>query len=153
MKKSALPERKADLLVQKVGEELIVYDRVSHQAHSLNRTASVVFEKLDGKRPLESVAKDLGKVLGRAPQKALVDATVNELASAGLLREGSSLPRRSVLRGLAAGLLPVVASITVPSAAAAASCLPDGDSCVYGADCCGLSCVDVGSFVFECTTL
>lgn len=150
-KSTTVPARRDDLIVQKLGEEVIVYDRVSHQAHSLNRTASVVFEKLDGKRPLESVAKDLGKALGRPPQKELVDATVNELASAGLLRPGASLPRRSVLRGLAAGLLPVVASLAVPPAAAAASCAAYGGSCLYDSDCCaGLYCIQTGTFTFEC---
>lgn len=48
IKKNAMPARRDDLLVQKVGEEGIGYDVASHRTHSLNRTASLVFEKLDG---------------------------------------------------------------------------------------------------------
>lgn len=135
MKKNAVPVRRDDLLVQKVGDEVIVYDLASHRAHSLNRTASLVFEKLDGKRPIGGVAKDLGKALGQPPSKELVAAAVNELASADLLRPGAALPRRSVLRGLAAGLLPVVVSIAVPNAASAGSCKTEG-SCLSDVDCC-----------------
>jgi hypothetical protein len=148
MKKTAGPERRDDLLVQKVGDEMIVYDLASNRAHSLNRTASLVFEKLDGKRPLDGVAKELGKALGKAASKDLVAAAVDELAKADLLRPGAALPRRSVLRGLAAGLLPVVVSIAVPTAASAQSCIAAYSSCAYyGADgCCpGLNCEFYGS--------
>jgi hypothetical protein len=85
----------------------------------------------------------VGKVLGKVPQKEIVAAAVNELAAADLLRPGATLPRRTVLRGLAAGLLPVVASIAVPSAASAASCGAGGDVCVsgpYGNCCPGYTC-------------
>lgn len=148
MKKNAVPMRRDDLLVQKVGEEVIVYDLASNRAHSLNRTASLVFEKLDGKRPIDLLAKDLGKALGQPASKELVAAAVNELASADLLRPGTALPRRSVLRGLAAGLLPVVVSIAVPNAASAQSCLAAYSSCAYygaGGCCVNLYCEFYGS--------
>jgi Coenzyme PQQ synthesis protein D (PqqD) len=146
MKRNAVPARRDDLLVQKVGEEVIVYDLASNRAHSLNRTAALVFEKLDGKRPIDAVAKDLVKTLGQPASKKLVAAAVNELASADLLRPGAALPRRSVLRGLAAGLLPVVVSIAVPNAASAQSCSNVGGPCTYNSDCCpGLICFSIGS--------
>lgn len=141
--KSAILERRDGLIVQKLGDEAIVYDRVSHRAHSLNRTAALVFDKLDGKTDLAGIGRQVGKALGPVPKDEIVAAAVNELASADLLRPGSSLPRRTVLRGLAAGLLPVVATIAVPSAAAAGSCLTYGDPCIpfYANLCCaGLAC-------------
>ncbi len=54
-KKIGVPVRKDDLLVQKLGEETIVYDLSAHRAHSLNRTAGLVFEKLDGKRDVDAI--------------------------------------------------------------------------------------------------
>lgn len=137
-----VPERREDLIVQKLGEEVIVYDRTSHRAHSLNRTAALVFEKLDGKNDLDGVARHLGKALGGSRQKEIVASAVNELAAADLLRPGAALPRRLVLRGLAVGLLPVVSSIAVPAATNALSCVEDGGSCYSGSsDCCpGLEC-------------
>ena len=153
-KKTGVPVRKDDLLVQKLGEETIVYDLSAHRAHSLNRTAGLVFEKLDGKKNLDEVSRGLGKALGRPPQAALVTAAINELAAADLLQPGTALPRRSVLRGLAAGLLPVVATIAVPGAAAAASCFVDGDPCTIpggSGECCyGLSCLDCGGGDIAC---
>jgi len=148
-KKSAVPGRRDDLIVQELGDEAIVYDQVSHRAHSLNRTAALVFEKLDGKRDLNEVARQVGKALGRSPQKDLVAVAVNELAAADLLRPGAALPRRSLLRGLAIGLLPAVVSIAVPPAAQAQSCTPAGFPCTiqFGSgECCpGLTCDFFGS--------
>ncbi len=153
-KKTEAPLRKDDLLVQKLGDETIVYDVSAHRAHSLNRTAGLVFEKLDGKKNLEEVSRGLGKALGRPPEAALVSAAINELAAADLLQPGTALPRRSVLRGLAVGLLPVVVSLSVPPAASAQSCTPDGGACSYGGalgECCyGLSCLDCGSGDIAC---
>ena len=153
-KLSTVPERRDDLIVQKVGDEVVVYDRVSHRAHSLNRTAALVFEKLDGKNDLAGVARHVGRALGRSPQKQIVASAVNELAAADLLRPGASLPRRTVLRGLAAGLLPVVVSIAVPAAAAAMSCIAEFGPCTYTSECCaGLTCWDptcCGSGFLQC---
>jgi hypothetical protein len=144
-------KRRDDLIVQKLGEEAIVYDRVSHRAHSLNRPAALVFDSLDGKRSLADVTKGVAKTLGKTKADGIVAAAINDLEAAGLMVPGAALPRRSVLRGLAAGLIPVVASIAVPPAAAAASCIVDGGSCVYTSDCCpGLICIDVGSGILEC---
>ena len=150
-KKSQLPVRREDLIVQKLGEEIIVYDRATHRAHSLNRSASLVFEQLDGKHDAAGIAKQLGQSLGRTSQAEIVATALNELAEANLLQPGAALPRRSLLRGLAVALIPVVATIAVPTAAAAASCAAYGDTCVYGSDCCaGLYCVQTGSFTFQC---
>ena len=139
--------RKDDLIVQSVGEEAIVYDRSSHRAHSLDRTAARVFEKLDGNNDLNAVARHVGKALRRKPHQELVAAAVNELAAAGLLRPGTALPRRSMLRGLAAGLLPALVTIAVPKAAQAMSCIGDELPCVPLVDvCCDPSriCFDIG---------
>jgi hypothetical protein len=139
-KKLAAPEKRDDLIVQKLGEEMIVYDRRTHRAHSLNRSAALVFEKLDGKRDVGGVARELGTTLAPAGRTEIVATAVNELAAADLLKPGADLPRRTILRGLAAGLVPVVVSIAVPSAAAALSCVPPGGSCYYDSECCSGSC-------------
>jgi hypothetical protein len=124
--------------VQKLGEEAIVYDPASNRAHSLNRTAALVFEKLDGKRSLSDLARVLGNSLGRSREDEIVASAVNDLAEADLLRPGAELPRRSVLRGLALSLLPAVVSIAVPKAASAQSCIALGDACsAAGTPCCG----------------
>ncbi len=153
-KKAHVPERKSELIVQKVGDEAVVYDPASHRAHSLSRSASLVFEQLDGRQDLASVARVVGKALGPGPHQKIVGTAVNELAAADLLRPGAALPRRSVLRGIAAGLVPVVVSIAVPPAAHAQSCAGPGDPCTvpgFQGECCyGLSCFDFGSGDIHC---
>lgn len=146
-KRSKGPERREDLIVQKVGDEVIVYDKASHRAHSLNRPAALVFEQLDGKTDLAGVARRVGKVLGEPHKDEIVAKAVNELAAADLLQPGAALPRRSMLKG-AAALLPVVVSIAVPPAAASGSCLPDGDPCFSGSDCCSTFC---NSYYYGCS--
>jgi len=147
-----LPARKDDLIVQKLGEDVIVYDRSAHRAHSLNRTAALVFEKLDGRNDLPGVARHVTTVLGRGPSDEIVANAVNELAAADLLRPGASLPRRVILRGMTAALVPVITSIAVPPAASAASCLPGGDPCVSNSECCSNYCVSYGSPPFCATS-
>jgi hypothetical protein len=99
-----------------------------------------VFEQLDGKSDLAGVTQKVGKAVGREHQEAVVAAALNELAAADLLQKGAALPRRSLLRGLAASLLPVVVSLAVPPAAHAQSCLTDGQPCSIGTECCSGLC-------------
>ncbi len=40
--------RHTDLLVEKIGDETILYDGQRQLAHSLNRSASIVWENSDG---------------------------------------------------------------------------------------------------------
>jgi len=40
--------RSADLIVDSVGDELLVYDSVSHRAHSLNSVGAAVWRACDG---------------------------------------------------------------------------------------------------------
>lgn len=152
-RKRLAPLKKDGLVVQNLGDESIVYDPVSHRAHALNRVAALVFERLDGKHDIDALARQVGRALERPPQKALVTAAVNELAAASLLETPiDALPRRAMLRGLAAGLTPLVISVAVPAAGGAASCLPPSGICVVTAECCdGLSCEYLGyGYGFQC---
>jgi hypothetical protein len=144
--KRVAPVRKGGLVVQDLGDEVIVYDPLSHRAHALNRTAALVFERLDGKHDINAVARHVGQALEMPPQRALVTAAVNELSAASLLATPvDALPRRAMLRGLAAGLTPLVISVSVPAAAGAGSCLNLEDTCVSPSDCCaGLDCEYLG---------
>jgi hypothetical protein len=160
VKKMGLPKKRSELIVQRLGSEMLVYDQTSHRAHSLNETATLVFEKLDGKKDVSRIASELGKSLGTKNSPALVAAAVNDLAEAKLIEPGAVLPRRSVLRGIAAAAIPLVASVAVPPAVAAASCVGFGSPCtpgMYGSsDCCyGLSCVPQSfyPFAYTCTAL
>src|SRR4051812_3826506 len=119
--------RKKGLIVEEVAGETLVYDLDRHRAHRLNRTAAAVWAACDGRAGAAEIARSLrGEVPGVS--RELVDFAIAKLDRAHLLVEGSGITRRSALRRLsvAAALVPLVTSIVVPEAAAAASCSPVG---------------------------
>lgn len=154
--------RESALLVETLGQELLVFDSERQLAHSLNPVASIVWRACNGVRdPLE-----IATHCGLDPDAvALALAT---LSDNGLLAQPMpsgeatggvpGLSRRRMLkRTAAAGVgigfgLPVITSIVVPSAAAAGSvggggagpqCLTAGQICSgAGGTCCAdLLCV------------
>jgi hypothetical protein len=140
--------RRDGLLIRELPDEVLVYDRESHRAHCLNRSAAVVFRHADGNRTVADLANLLAPRAEPVAGAALVTLALGQLAEAGLLDSAplSTGPtRRAVIRRVGLGaalLLPVVASIVVPTPAEAAatcvsSCLnkPDGTPC----DCSGLA--------------
>ena len=86
-----------------------------------------MWQRCDGATPLETIAEAVQLCLGAADSRALVSATLRELANADLLVEsgevaGPDATRRALLqRGIAAALLPVVHSIVAPEPLAAQS--------------------------------
>jgi len=133
--------RSADLFVDTIGDELLVYDMTCHRAHSLNDVSAAVWKACDGTRSREQIAADTGLDLA-AVELALDNLSDIELIS-GHQRTGIS--RRTALRRItvgAAGLtvgaaaaggiaaaLPVIRSIHAPSAAMATSGGKAGNSC------------------------
>ncbi len=126
--------RQDELVVEELPGETLVYDLKRHKARCLNRTAALVWRRCDGQTTVPELAALLGEQLATPTDEAVVWMALDRLGRAHLLSEPVTLPadkaqysRREVLRTLrrAAGisLLPVVASIVAPRAAAAASCV------------------------------
>ena len=121
--------RRDGLLSEQVGSDVIVFDGARQEAHSLNRSASIVWQHCDGERSVPELAAVLGDELGIEPNDSLVEFALDELSRAHLLEmpSGSELvTRRDVVRrlsfaGAAAVALPVVLSIVAPTPAMAAS--------------------------------
>ena len=122
--------RQTGLLIDHVGDETIVYDEERHEAHSLNRAASVVWESSDGRRTVGELATLLGKTLSIEANDSVVEYALDELARVHLLENGpdggEQVSRRDALRrmsfaGAAAVALPVVLSLAAPTPAMAAS--------------------------------
>jgi hypothetical protein len=125
--------RKDKLLVQEVGDELVVYDQERHKAHRLNRTAAFVWRHSDSQKTAADVAALIESELNIPANEELVWWTLNRLDKAHLLQErvtrptdAASISRRQVVRRLGlvgglAALLPVVTSIVAPTPAMAAS--------------------------------
>ena len=126
--------REDELVVEELPDETLVYDLKRHKARCLNRTAALVWQHCDGQTTVPELAALLKKELDVPGDEVVVWMALDRLGRAHLLSEPVTLPadraqysRREVLRTLrqAAGisLLPVVASILAPRAAAAASCV------------------------------
>jgi hypothetical protein len=138
--KTTLISRTADLIVEDVGEEALIYDTRSDVAHSLAATAAVVWraardgETLDGivellwSRGVAEPDEMAVAVLAELQEKDLLET--RRFASPGISRR-HALTRMAAV-GAAAGLVPFVVSATVPKAEAAgspASCKGVGVAC------------------------
>ena len=88
--------RKEDLEIQRMGDEMVVYDLRSHQAHALDATAIQVWELADGTRDVATLTQLLHARIGGDVSAEEVEATLQRLGDAGLLAEGPS--RRDLLR-------------------------------------------------------
>jgi hypothetical protein len=125
--------RRARLAVQCVGDELVVYDSLTHQAHCLSPDAVAVWELADGVRTCAEIGDELGRDAG------LVRQAVDELRQVSLMEDPSSngLSRREAAKRLAkvggaAFAAPLIYSVAVPMAAAAASCASQGSTVTCG---------------------
>jgi hypothetical protein len=129
-----IPAARVDLLVQELQDETLVYDRVQHRAHCLNRTAALVWRFCDGRRTVTELMRCMESELGAPVDDQLVWHALDQLAEVGLLA-GPLMPamthmsRRELIRksGIAAAVaLPLITSITAPTAAGVISGGPTG---------------------------
>jgi prepilin-type processing-associated H-X9-DG protein len=127
-----LPQaRKNRLVVQDVGEELVVYDQERHQAHRLNRAAALVWRHCDGQTSVADLTALLAGEVQLPDDQHVANLALRQLEKAHLLEERveradveARVSRRDVVRklGLTGGLtllLPTVASIVAPTPAMA----------------------------------
>lgn len=131
--------RSAQLFVQELPDELLVYDVEQNQVHCLNGSAARVWTLCDGERTVKEIAQMLGTDLDSDGAEALVWLALDQFGEKGLLevedkplttfRPLDMTRRQMVVRlGLVVGMLPVVDSIMSPPAALAASPGPTGDT-------------------------
>jgi hypothetical protein len=136
------------VVTAEAGGDLLVYDLERHRAHSLNAAAAAVWRRADGSRTPAAIAA-AGDPPGGAPlTEDAVRHALAQLGRAALLATpwtDAGPSRRELLRraGTAAILaLPVVTSITAPTAAHAQSpaCFPlnvnESDVCEVDSQCC-----------------
>jgi Coenzyme PQQ synthesis protein D (PqqD) len=121
------------LFCRELPDGLMVYDAERHQAHSLNRTAALVWRHCDGRTSVSHLAGLLEQELNLPPDEEVVWLALDRLEKAHLLQgrlsrpaAASGITRRHVIRklgrvGAVAALVPLVASVSSPAAAQAAS--------------------------------
>jgi hypothetical protein len=125
--------RREDLLAEPVGSELILYDPQGKKAHRLSRTAAFLWRKCDGVHTPAHLAKLLHEETGLPQDEEIVVLALDQLQKQRLFKTTSiagGLSRREAMRkfkalGIAAAMIPVVATIAAPPPAAAASRVSD----------------------------
>jgi len=125
--------RRTNVRVEKIFDELLVYDLTSNEAHSLNAAASAVWMLADGSRSIDAIARDAAAHYQCPEDPDLVRYGLGELARLNLLEAGGveelspTIGRRALMMRLgSASLLPIVLSIGVPTPAFAQSPGPTG---------------------------
>jgi|SRR3954470_592210 len=145
---SAVPAARCDgLLIESVGDETVIYDTRSKEAHCLKPLAAIVFTHSDGHATVGEIAKIAEQRLGDAVSDAAVAEAVAQLENLDLLQtplvvraggglvatDGRGVSRRDMLRRVGfAGAATAVGSSLVTSVVApnafAASGIPAGCS-------------------------
>ena len=135
----------AELVVEELPDELLVYDTLRHKAHCLNSSAAQVFRMCDGRTSVDAAAAALAHA-GLPGGVEVVEFALAELERAELLEAAPPVTRRAPSRrtalrriGLIAGAslaLPLIQSIVAPSVAQAASaCGALNQPCCNGTSC------------------
>lgn len=127
------------LVVKQVDNEVIVYDRFDHRAICLNAVTAAVWHLCDGDT---EIAIMTGRLQERGFHEAadeIVLLALDQLNRAKLLETAaensaakpSNVSRRMLMRelGIGAAAVPVLSVIKVPTAAQAATCLPQDSPC------------------------
>jgi hypothetical protein len=126
MKPIARPDQ---FIIEEVGHDVIVYDRTTKKAHNLNPSVTWIWRQCDGKTDIDQLSARFDRHFNTTDGADLVLAGLEQLKTAGLLEiEGNLLssqigPMISRRSALAAGsaIFPLIATVLVPSAAAAKS--------------------------------
>src|SRR5512144_611272 len=81
--------RGSDLLVQQLGDELLVYDLERNVAHCLNGIAAAVWTLCDGERTVAQIGPLLNSDLPAADVEARVWCALDQFAERDLLEEAA----------------------------------------------------------------
>lgn len=131
--------RSTDLIVEELGDELLVYDEQTNRGHCLSPNAARVWRRCDGRTPVAGLSAQVDL------DAETVDRALDELMGCGLLESGRSanggttrreLTIRLAKAGGAVAAAPLIVSITAPTPAAAQS-PPEGCELVASGGCSG----------------
>ena len=142
--------RSEGLIIESMEDEVLVFDLKSQKSHCLNRTAVLIWKHCDGQTNVAQMSRILNKDLDVLISEQAIWLGLKQLAGAHLLQERLNTPanvakvsRRELIRrvGLtAAATLPLILTITAPTAKAQGSCLPRGAACTLNSQCCSGNC-------------
>jgi Coenzyme PQQ synthesis protein D (PqqD) len=141
--------RKEGLIVKDLPDEVLIYDLDREKAHCLNQTAAQIWQNCDGRRTVAQLRELAEKEAGAPVPEEIVWLALDQLEKFKLIDEAPAKParlaginRREMVRrvGIAAIALPIILSITAPTAQAQASGLPPGSCCNNPGQCSSGSC-------------
>lgn len=129
------------MIVERLDDELLVYDSERDEAHCLSALAARVFELCDGSHSPAELAglagvsgEEVARVLGELSERDLLAATSGSLR----FHSRRDVVRRATIAGAAvAGAAPLIKSIIAPTAALAGSnctCGTGGGTVTCGAN-------------------
>lgn len=155
--------RQSGLVIQEIPNEVLVYDLEANKAFCLNQTAALIWKACSGENSISDIAKSLETELKAPVGENLVWLAIEQFERDNLLKEFSvkefpvkpaGFSRREAIKkiGLASAVaLPLVAGLSVPQTALAATCTAsvcsevDGSGgCPSGSHCCKGTCVNTG---------
>jgi hypothetical protein len=123
--------RKADIVVQELHNEILIYDLSIHKAFSLNETSTLVWQACDGSKDISEISAQISRQLKSNVTEDFVWLALEELKRENLLEQEAEvsapfpgMTRREVIRrvGLASLVaLPIISSLVAPTAAHAQS--------------------------------
>jgi hypothetical protein len=114
--------RTEELVVEEVGDEVLVYDQRNNQAHCLSGSAARVWKACDGTTKSEMIGAELEldpDTMGRALEELASCGLLNTAPAAGITRRQATT--RMMRVGTISATAPLVYSILAPTPALAAS--------------------------------
>jgi len=156
--------RTQNIVVQKMGDEILLYDLVADKALCLNDTSARIWLLLDGNKTSSEISDEISVQTKSLVSEEIVWLAVDQFQKDGLLETGlgdyehfKGLSRREVIRKIgftSAIMLPLVSSIIAPQAFMAQSvCVPGmgagvpTDACNSDADCSNCNCTGTGEVI------
>jgi len=148
--------RREGMVIKEVDDEMLVYDLQRDKAHCLNTSAAAIWRMCDGKTAIDGLAASLEKETGAKVDESVIWLSLQDLRRSHLLDDavvwpermistkGMGMSRREAVRSIGLGAaiaLPLVISITAPTAVQAASCGSRCHPCNSGSDCCSGVCI------------
>jgi hypothetical protein len=141
--------RSEDLVVEEVGDDLLVYDLYADKAHSLSAPAARVWQHCDGKTSVEALSAELdmdadavARALDELNGCELLDTGPSDVGATGTTRREASIKLAKV--GGAVAAAPLIVSLALPATAAATVtpefCTNGGQSHGCGIDCMNRHC-------------
>ncbi|MFV0389277.1 MAG: PqqD family protein [Pyrinomonadaceae bacterium] len=146
MKRSLKPKsRENEIVTQKTNDDLLLFDLESNNAYCLNSSNALIYSLCDGTRTIEQITEAFNRSSKSQVSADFIHLGIKGLSENRLIEDDSiddeiaSPSRRDLIKkiGIASAVaLPIIYSVSAPTAANAQSCVaPGGDATLLGYVC------------------